>query len=104
MRRRAFRPKTASCRNCKRKIKVKPKGPIPQYCRNSCRQLAYQKRRHSGPLLALASDIATARVRDAIRAEVRSVLQEDGLLPQCPPPTPPQRPQARKTKLELVKK
>jgi len=79
VRTRSRRPKTVSCRRCKTKIKVKSKGPLPLYCSQVCKQRAYERRKHSGLMVALAQDLATVKVRDVIRAEVRSVFQEAGL-------------------------
>ena len=85
------RPKTVRCRHCKGKIEVKPKGPLPLYCRG-CRQRAYEKRRYSGPQVLLAQDLATVSVRDAIRAEVRLALSQLGF---DVPPLPPDQPKKR---------
>src|SRR5262245_12592041 len=95
------RPKTARCRQCKTRIVVKGKGPIPLYCDHTCRQLAYQKRRHSEPMVMLAQDIATTKVRDVIRAEIWEILRQVGLVAAGLPPPPEKK---RPTHLRLIKK
>ena len=96
------RPKTARCLRCKTKIAVKGKGPVPLYCSHTCRQLAYQKRRHLGPMVMTARQIAALTVRGVIRAEIMEVLRELGLVAT---PTPPPREKKRpRTHLRLIKK
>src|SRR5262245_50448529 len=80
------RPKTVRCRRCKTKIKLKEKGPVPLYCGRNCRQRAYERRRYGGVMVMLAQDIATAKIRDVIRAEVIAVLTDARLLPEQLPP------------------
>jgi hypothetical protein len=79
------RPRTVRCRyrNCKAKLHVKAKGPLPLYCRKH-RQAVYLERRHAGPMVVLAQDIATAKIRDVIRTEVWRALSEWGF--NVPPP------------------
>jgi hypothetical protein len=64
------------------------------FCSHTCRQRAYEqvKWQRPGALVALEQDLATVRVRDAIRAEVRAVLAEMGITPPPPPPAKPRRP------------
>jgi hypothetical protein len=73
------------CRRCRANIKVKAKGPLPLYCSQACKQRAYERRKYSGLKVALAQDLATVKVRDAIRAEVVSVLRQAGLIEPVPP-------------------
>ena len=94
------RPRTVRCKGCKEKIKVKSKGRVPTYCGQACKQLAYLKRRIDGPTLLMARDIATAKVRDAIRQEIWAVLLQVGLVTGKPPPPP--KPQREKPKLRLI--
>jgi hypothetical protein len=82
---------------------VKGKGPIPLYCGHTCRQLAYQRRRYSGPMMMLAQDIATTKVRDVIRAEICDILQRYGLIPKAPPP-PREKKRPPPTHLGLVER
>jgi hypothetical protein len=79
------RPKRVKCRRCKKAIKVAARGPLPLYCSGTCRQLAYQQRRHSGPMLLLAQDIATYKVRSVIRQEYWRLPCEAGLVGGDPP-------------------
>jgi hypothetical protein len=91
------------CHCCRAAIKVKhKKGPLPLYCSRRCRQLAYERRRHTGPMVALAQDIATAKVRDVIREEVLSLLSQIGLMPPKSPPPPRTRATREKPKLRIV--
>jgi hypothetical protein len=82
---------------------VKGKGPIPLYCGHTCRQLAYQKRRHSGPMVMLAQDIATAKVRDVIRAEIWEILRQVGLVEAGASP-PREKKRSQPTPLRLIEK
>ena len=99
------RPKTARCERCKTKIKIKGRGRVPKFCSPTCRQLAYEKRKwqRPTPVELLAQDIATARVRDFIRAEVWTALQMFGVVPknESPPLSPPKS--QRPTQLRVVK-
>ena len=86
------RPKSAKCASCRERFRVKAKGRVPTYCSQSCKQMGYLRRKLLGPmpLLLLRKDIATVQVRDAIRREVWSIMQQAGLvLPQRPVPPPP---------------
>jgi hypothetical protein len=105
MRARKRRPRTVRCRRCKAAIKVKRKGPLPLYCSQTCRQLAYERRRYSGPMVALAQDLAHVRVRDVIRKELWLLLQQLNLVPR-EPKSPPPRPRIKPTAnhLRLVDK
>jgi hypothetical protein len=69
------RPKVVRCLLCNQRIEVKAKGPLPKYHRG-CRQTAYEKRRHGGLMAMLARDVATLKVQETIRAEVRSQLSD----------------------------
>ena len=95
------RPKTVPCRLCKRKLKVKAKGPLPLYCRG-CRQQAYERRRHGGVRMMLAQDIATAKIREVLRKEVVLVLTQLGLITN-PPPAPPSPPRPKPRHLQMVR-
>ena len=59
---------------------MKGKGRVPSYCSQTCKQVAYLKRRHRGPMELLAQDIATMRVRAVIRKEVMYCLEQLGLV------------------------
>ena len=74
-----------------------PRGRVPVFCSATCRQRAYEQRRHGRPALVelLARDLATVKVKDIIRAIVREELIRAGILPQgTPPPTKPKPPRA----------
>jgi hypothetical protein len=66
--------------------------------------LAYEQRKWQtpAPVELLARDLATARVRDFLRAEIWSLLQAAGLIApnQAPPPLPRTRRQS--THLRVV--
>jgi hypothetical protein len=98
----AKRPKTLRCQWCKTKLKVAPRGRLPVFCCQTCRQRAYERRKWSRPhaVEALAKDIATARVRGAIRQEIWMALRELGLTtePEPPPRSPGSRPALRLVK------
>jgi len=79
---------------------VKGKGPIPLYCSHTCRQLAYQERRYSGPMAMTARQIAATTVRGVIRAEIGEVLRQLGLVDTGPPP----KKKRSRTHLRLIKK
>ena len=74
------RPKSKRCARCKSKIKIKGRRRVPKFCSPTCRQLAYeqQRRQRPTPVELLAKDICTIQVRDFIRAEIWSMLQETG--------------------------
>jgi hypothetical protein len=94
------RPRTVRCRGCRDPIRVKGKGRIPTYCSQACRQEAYLKRRHRGPMELLAQDIGTVHVRAVIRQEVMYCLAELGLVsPRTPPPP---KPKAKVPALRIV--
>jgi hypothetical protein len=99
-----WRPrKTARCPVCKERFKISPRGRPRTFCGRSCRQRAYEQRKWSRPHLVelLARDIASARVRDFIREQVRELLLEAGII--LPPPSPP-TPKRRHPALRLVEK
>ena len=77
------RRKTARCQVCKERFKISPRGRPPTFCGRSCRQRAYEQRKWSRPhpVELLARDIASARVRDFIREQVRELLLEAGITP-----------------------
>jgi hypothetical protein len=97
------RRKTARCPLCKERFKISPRGRPPTFCGRSCRQRAYEQRKWSRlhPVELLARDIASARVRDFIREQVRELLLEAGII--LPPPSPP-TPKRRHPPLRLVEK
>ena len=97
---RTHRRRTARCLRCKGKFKIKSRGRPSTFRSRPCRQRAYEQRKHSRPHLIelLARDIDTARVRDAIREEVRKVLLEAGF--DLPPPEP--KPKRRGPNLRLI--
>jgi hypothetical protein len=74
---------------------------VPTYCGQSCKQQAYERRRHRGAMLLLVEDNATMKVRELIRSEVRDFLVQIGLIDSTV--LPPTRPSARKPDLRLVK-
>lgn len=76
------RRKTARCPVCKERFKISPRGRPPTFCGRSCRQRAYEQRQWSRPhpVELLARDIASARVRDFIREQVRELLLEAGII------------------------
>lgn len=77
----ARRPKTLRCERCKRKILVKPKGPLPLYCSHACRQRAYERNKWERPHLAhLRQDLDSAAMRAAIRQEAWGLLKQAGLV------------------------
>ena len=94
------RPRTVRCHGCRNPIKVKIKGRIPTYCRQTCKQQAYLKRRYRGPMELLAQDIATVRVSAVIRQEVMHCLALLGLV--SPGTPPPSKPRAKTTALRIV--
>ena len=94
------RPKMVRCKGCKKRIKVKRKGRVPIYCGQACKQLAYLKRRLTGPSLLLAQDLATEAVRTLIRREVLTVLKQAGLVPENL--ALPSQPARKKPSLRLV--
>jgi len=81
-------PKTRRCERCKTKFKVQFRGRVPKFCSRTCRQHSYEQHKWARPTLIelLAQDIASVRVRDVIRAEILSILNQAGLVPE---PTPP---------------
>jgi hypothetical protein len=94
------RPRTVRCRGCRDPIRVKGKGRIPTYCSQGCKQEAYLKRRHRGPMELVSQDIATVRVRAIIREEVMYCLAQLGLVsPRTPPPP---KPRAKAPALRIV--
>ncbi len=98
------RPRSVRCKECRALIKLKAKGIVPTYCGHACRQKAYMKRRLTGPMVLLSQDIATAKVRDIIRDEVRIFLVLAGLLPRSPPPLPPpDKTKRKKPQLRIVR-
>jgi hypothetical protein len=101
---RAPRPKTVRCRWCNGRIKVKAQGRVPEFCSQSCRQRAHERRKwqRPQPVELLAQDIAKWRVRNFLRAEIWAVLQEAGFVrQQQPAPLAPRTPR-HDSKLRLV--
>ena len=80
------RRKTARCPVCKEKFKISPRGRPPTFCGRSCRQRAYEQRKWSRPhpVELLARDIASARVRDFVREQVREFFSRSR---NYPPPS-----------------
>jgi hypothetical protein len=97
------RPRTLRCRWCNSKIEIESRGRVPEFCSQSCRQRAYEQRKWARPAAVelVARDLATAKVREAIRAEAWNLLRQIGVVsaPQ-PPPAPTRSP---KPTLRLVK-
>jgi hypothetical protein len=93
--------KKKKCKRCHATIAVAVKGPIPTYCGQSCKQQAYESRKHRGPMRLLAEDIATKSIRELIRSEIRSILIEIGLIDHTPTALSGQT--AKKPSLRLVK-
>jgi hypothetical protein len=91
------RPKTVLCQWCRATIVVRRRGRLPEYCSESHRQLAYQRRKwtrpHAVASLALGADISKMRISQVVLA----VLQQLEII-TTPPPEPPRRPH-----LKLVK-
>lgn len=88
------RPKTLRCRWCKTKMKVAPRGRLPSFCCQSCRQRDYERRKWSrpSPQELLARNIADARVRSFIRREIFAVLLKLGVAKEAElPPLPSPR-------------
>src|SRR5262249_9229038 len=92
----ARRRKSARCPVCKERFKIHPRGRPPTFCSRSCRQRASEPR----PVELLARDIASVRVRDVIRQEIRQALLGAGI----DPPPPPPEPKRRRPPLRLVEK
>ena len=99
------RPKTRKCAWCKKSFKVKPRGRAADFCSNSCRQRSYERRKWQRPQLveAWARDIATVQVRDFIRGEIWTLLQQAGLVaPKAPVPSVPKPTSKPRPRLRLV--
>ena len=100
---RTRRPKSVRCRWCGDRIEVNPRGRLPDFCSESHRQLAYQRRKWQRPhdVAALADDIDRAKVRGVLQVEIVAVLRRWGVVPDAmPPPEPSPR---RRSHLKLVK-
>jgi hypothetical protein len=86
------RPRTLRCERCKNKIKVEPRGRLPRFCSQTCRQRAYERAKWGQPhLAALHSDLATVEMRTAIREEAWAMLRQAGLVQASTPPPMPRR-------------
>jgi hypothetical protein len=95
------RPKSLRCARCKRKILVKPKGPLPLWCSHACRQRAYEQEKWGQPHLArLRQDLNSVAMRSAIRQELWVLLKELGLSAE---PAPAPLPGNKRPSLRLVK-
>jgi len=72
------RPKTLHCLRCNAKMTVKPRGRLPTFCSQSCRQRAYEQKKWSRPhpVELLAKDLARADVREAIRSEALNLFNQ----------------------------
>jgi hypothetical protein len=90
---RCDRPRTLRCRRCNAMIKVNPHGRIPEFCSQTCRQRAYEKRKWARPaaIEIVARDLATTKLRAAIRAETLSVMRQMGFVSAPEPPPPPKK-------------
>lgn len=73
------RPRSISCENCSKRVKVGPMGRIPMYCSNNCKQAAFIKSHR------ISAD-------DRHRLLIWGVLQDAGLIPADRPL--PRRPEA----------
>jgi hypothetical protein len=100
----APRPKTLRCQWCSDRMKVNAQGRVPEFCSQSCRQRAHERRKwqRPKPVELLAQDVATMRVRNLLRAEIWAVLQEVGLINSKWPVPPIPRIPRRAPKLRLV--
>lgn len=100
---RGKRPRTLHCRWCKTKIEIKSRGRVAEFCSQTCRQPGYEQRKWARPaaIEVVAQHLAAAKVREAIRAEVWSLLREIGLVAAAEPPPMPKKP--GKPTLRLVK-
>src|SRR5690349_13404778 len=87
------RPRTLHCRWCKTKIEIKPRGRVAEFCSQTCRQRAYEQWKWARPTAVelIARDLATAKVREAIRAELWTLLRERGLVAAAEPPPAPKK-------------
>jgi hypothetical protein len=94
------RPRTKKCKGCGDPIMVAPRGRVPTYCGQTCKQQAYERRRRRGPMLALVEDIATAKIQQIIRDEVRNCLVQAGLIDAVG--AVPRASKAQKPKLSLI--
>jgi hypothetical protein len=97
------RPRTTRCKRCKTQIKVKNRGPVPQYCSQACKQEAYLRRRFRSPLELVARDLASIEVRDVIRTTIMDILVQMGLVKSNLPPPIKHKPKPKKPNLRLVK-
>ena len=99
----AKRPRTLRCRWCNSKIEIKPRGRVPEFCSQTCRQRAYEQRKWARPAAVemVARDLATAKVREVVRSEAWHLLRQMGLVVAAEPPPTPKKP--RKPTLRLVK-
>jgi len=94
------RPRTTTCQCCKTKFAVKPKGRVPKFCGQSCKQKQYLRRRFQPrlSLQLLERDIASRQLRDTVRTEVAEFLKEYGVVlprPRAIDGPPKTRPQLR---------
>jgi len=85
----AKRPKTLHCQWCQAKLPVKPRGRLPRFCCQTCRQRAYERRKWSRPTLVQAAvqDLAQAQLTAVVRAEIWSFLRQAGIVNGPPPAT-----------------
>jgi hypothetical protein len=79
-------------------------GRPPKFCSRACRQAAYLARnvRRPRPVELLAADLAHMKLQDWLRHEMRTILEQEGLLRAPAPPAIP-RPRNPKPNLKLVK-
>jgi hypothetical protein len=101
----AKRPKTVKCRWCGCKIVVKPKGRLPLYHNQACRQRAYEQEKFGRPhLVRLRQDLGSAAIRAAVQQEALAILKELARKVGLPENwSPPPRPERKRPALRLVK-
>ena len=87
----------------RQRLKFKSRGRVAEFCSQTCRQPGYEQRKWARPaaIEVVAQHLAAAKVREAIRAEVWSLLREIGLVAAAEPPPMPKKP--GKPTLRLVK-
>ncbi len=94
------RPKILKCRRCKRKLRPRPRGPLPTYCR-SCRQRHYEEGLAGRAQTVLTQEINSLKVQQMIREEVQRFMNR--LLIDAPPRSPPAKPKKKRPPLRIVR-
>jgi hypothetical protein len=63
------RPRTLRCRWCNSKIEIKPRGRVPEFCSQTCRQRAYEQRKWARPATVemVARDLAQGSERRSVQ-------------------------------------